>query len=1243
VATIDPVSELVQGTVTVLFTDLEGSTDLRTRLGDDAAQTRIRAHENLIREQVGAAGGSEAKFLGDGFMIVFSSARQAINCAVSIQRAIDEHNRENADTAFRVRIGINTGEVTKEGEDLYGAAVNAASRICDKGQGGQILIPQVVRDLAGFLPDLRVVDRGLFWLKGFPNRWRLYEVMWREKGAAREETETVRPLRRPPQIADLPRAQAPVVGRAAELAAIEDELEEVQAGTLRAVSVEGEAGIGKTRLLEAAASSADRLGFGVLRAAADEDLRGPFLLCRTLFASPAVEAIAERAVAQESVERARDAIAGRRDQRHEALTPQEQVLLVFDEVTNAIRSLASEAPLALLLDDVQWADDDSLRLIKYVVRTIAPAPVLLFMTVRPETEGSGGGVGNLIADLERMHMARRLRLRRFGRGETAELLKNLLAGPLSPKAIESLHARAEGVPFFIEEFARAYRESGVLQAVDGTWTMTQITGPQVPASVQTLIERRLAQLGPELKTVLADAAILGRQFRVSELAQLLAQLGSSVEKSVWELAESVEPALALGIVTELPEGSRYDYAFTHDQIRAALAEGTSRQRRRAIHGAIAKMLAETSEEGHLSALAHHALQAGDEKLGLECSIRAARESLEAHAPEESVRICDAARAAASEPEVRAELLRIKDEALAVLERGEERTANLAEMGALASAIGDPGLQMEVQLRRASAAMMTADYELAGELAAEIRRASASQGDAPNELAACLELGQALMRSPLGEGFVPMQEVDLDKCWESFERAAEIARGLGDSSRLAASLRELGVIQMGRARMRALEVMGTGAKLIQEVMFDAELQGLLSQAKDLIGESLRIYEELGDRRGAMSSLISLAYAHVTDFTRRGEAGRLEQIRRLHSNLKRMTSEREWAEDEVQMLYSIHLYARSHLILDLALERGREAYGAARSLGDRMFEFLSAGGIAATHIILEEVEEADAWLERAAQVALASPRPLFSRRLATWRGLLSVAAGDPDGMSDHLERAVNIASDQGSPAGRCESLALLAMESAKFGTKLGDDRLLDRALAAADEARALVSTLPGQLAWEAQAWGGTCLVALAREDKEAAADAARSALEALTPRLMQALYLDVLWAAARALIPGGAPEGPDLIAEITEDLVIVDQSMVDPRIKRRWIEIPIHKELAEITGYNGFVEESGFPQFWQAQDMEELEVDILKGLTAGRTDAEIAVTLGTSEQELTQQMETIFSKLGVDTRSAATERALRAGII
>jgi class 3 adenylate cyclase len=158
---------------TILFTDMEGSTALTDRLGDAKAQELRRIHDSIVREALKAQGGSETKHTGDGIMASFPSASRAIQCAVTVQRAI----AEQGETPLRVRIGLNAGEPVAEDADLFGTAVNLAKRICDHAEPGQILVSDVVQQLAAG-KGFTFADKGEATLKGFEKPVRLHEVVW---------------------------------------------------------------------------------------------------------------------------------------------------------------------------------------------------------------------------------------------------------------------------------------------------------------------------------------------------------------------------------------------------------------------------------------------------------------------------------------------------------------------------------------------------------------------------------------------------------------------------------------------------------------------------------------------------------------------------------------------------------------------------------------------------------------------------------------------------------------------------------------------------------------------------------------------------------------------------------------------------------------------------------------------------------------------------------------------------------
>ena len=164
---------------TILFTDMEGSTSLTQKLGDARAQEVLRTHNRVVRDALKAHNGSETKHTGDGIMASFTSASSALQAAVAIQKALADHNDASPATAIRVRIGLNAGEPVAEDEDLFGTAVQLAARVCDKAEAGQILVADVVQQLAAG-KGFAFTDKGEAALKGFEKPVRLHEVRWHD-------------------------------------------------------------------------------------------------------------------------------------------------------------------------------------------------------------------------------------------------------------------------------------------------------------------------------------------------------------------------------------------------------------------------------------------------------------------------------------------------------------------------------------------------------------------------------------------------------------------------------------------------------------------------------------------------------------------------------------------------------------------------------------------------------------------------------------------------------------------------------------------------------------------------------------------------------------------------------------------------------------------------------------------------------------------------------------------------------
>ena len=1056
----------------------------------------------------------------------------------------------------------------------------------------------------------------------------------------------------------LRRVSGAVIGRPLELAAIRDEIQAARSH-LAAITVEGEPGIGKTRLLVAAAEMAAGEGFTAVAVTADEEIRGPFLLARSIFAAPGLQEVIAGTAAEDPLRRAMDALSGRIEVGLEHLPPEGRLLRTYDQASMALQSIATQRPLALLVDDLQWAEDDSLRMLRYAVRTIPMSRLFLLFAIRPEEVAVVTEAVNLVADMERMGVVRRLKLDRFGPPESAELLRQVLGDAVDPGSAATIHAQAEGVPFIVEEIARTYRDAGLIQHVDAGWSLARNAERLVPSAVRTLIGRRAARLPDDTRAAMGDAALLGRSFSLRDLQAVRQQLGDEKTQSA-ELADALEPARAAGLLIDHQEGGPADFTFSHEQVREFASASLTHARRRAVHAAIIDLLGGDGEPqpASLAMLAEHALAAGDDRRAARFSVGAAQAALDSNAPEEALRVVERALPAVSSPQERRALLTARDDAFAALRRPSDRLEGLAELGALAGALRDPSLELEVMLRRSAALRLAHDHDTAADLARRVRALAAQREDRPAELAACLELGQALLRSQLGEAFgVMASEVDLAGAEEAFIAARDLAASEGDDASEAAALRELGIIATAKVRDWFVAQVQSGATLdyqrrlargesVAEILKTTPIAPMASESERSLERALELYQHLGDRRGVMSTIIATAfisYAPVIHLT--SSARHIEEIRRVTTRMASMVTESERARADLQMLYGVHVYARAKVVPDLAIPRGEDAFRAARVTGDRAIEFQAAGGLALAHVELGEIEQADRWLGAAASAAAAAPTPTRTRQLEFWRGIVRGAAGDARAMRAHLERAAALASDQRQIAARGETLARLALDAARLGSEQRDDELLEVATHAAEETKRIVAVLPGHAPWGAQAEAALADVALARGDASAAAVAAGAAIGALQAAQHEDVYLEVLLPAARGILAGGAEHDKAAIREWLQiQLAGIAQRTLDEDLRVRWLRGPVGRELARLAGPLDGI--SMLPADGHAPALagsDPVDLELLHLLTEGHTDREIAERLGLTEETVGRRLGDIYTRIGASTRAEATSFAFRGSLL
>jgi class 3 adenylate cyclase len=169
-----------QGTITIVFSDIESSTERATAMGDVAWMKVLGMHNEIIRRNVQIWGGTEVKNQGDGFMLTFPGARRALRCMISVQQELHDLTEESPDLAVRIRVGVHTGEVIMEEGDIFGRHVMFAARVANLAHGDEIIVSSLVREIASARGDLQFGEPRTATLKGIEGEHLVYPLLWQE-------------------------------------------------------------------------------------------------------------------------------------------------------------------------------------------------------------------------------------------------------------------------------------------------------------------------------------------------------------------------------------------------------------------------------------------------------------------------------------------------------------------------------------------------------------------------------------------------------------------------------------------------------------------------------------------------------------------------------------------------------------------------------------------------------------------------------------------------------------------------------------------------------------------------------------------------------------------------------------------------------------------------------------------------------------------------------------------------------
>ena len=665
------------------------STALASDLGDTAADDLRHDVFDALRAEVISYRGTEVKNLGDGLMVSFGSNADAVRAACGMQQRIDALGRTRQ-LPLALRVGISVGEATFEDNDWFGTPVVEASRLCAAATSGQVLVADVVRVLLGSRAEVTMRAVGELRLKGLPDPIAACAVEW--------EPLSVRAVQLP-----LPRAfsiapRFSLAGRDAELEQVSIAWKEASTGARRAVLLAGEPGVGKTRLAAELGRAVELNGGLVLLGRCDDGLGVPY--------QPFVESLAHVVAHAPDSELARllGPTAGELcrlvpelAQRLPGLAPtssdpETERYLLFEAIAGWLEAQSQIAPTLLVLDDLHWAAEPTLHMLRHVLGCDRDLKLLVIGTYRDTEIDRTHPLGTLLAHLRRTEGVDRIALRGLDGEGVADLVERASGQELNDQSREvarALHDETGGNPFFAIEVLVSLAERGAIyQDATGEWRFdVSIEELGIPEGVKEVVGQRLSRLPDACDAALHAAAVAGQDFELDVIAEVT---GGSEDKVI----DALEAARVAGLLDELG-GKPVRYRFSHALVQQTLLDEIPTARRLRLH----RTLAETIErlrahhiDRYRAALARHWYEAGTEpKRALEATASAAESALTQFADREALqwltRAADLFDDADASNAARVDVMTMTGEALRRIGDPSHREV-LLDAGALAGRIGD---------------------------------------------------------------------------------------------------------------------------------------------------------------------------------------------------------------------------------------------------------------------------------------------------------------------------------------------------------------------------------------------------------------------------------------------------------------------------------------------------------------------------------------------------------------------------
>ncbi len=642
---------------TILFADITGFTAMSERLDPEEVTAIVDRCFRMLETAVRAEGGHVDKYIGDCIMALFGlpaavedAPTRAVNAAIAMRNGLERMNGDGSlPTRLGLHVGINTGLVVagslggdvKRDYTVIGDAVNLASRLKDQARDGAILVGPLTHRYTEehFAFDGPVQLR----VKGKARAVEGWEVV-----SVRGQLHRVRS----------PFAEAGIasrlVGRTAELARVRERLAALASGRGGIVSIVGAPGLGKSRLLsEAAALPEAALTTWLEGWAVAVGERLPFHPFADLLRGWAQ--IGDDESETEALEQLAGAVTAVMGDATADLLPFLAVLmglpppaadaerlagmdgdamerLIWRSVREVLRRLAGVAPVVLVLEDLHWVDQSSLKLLEALLPLARETPLLFVLVHRPDHPQTAGRISDLLRSrFTELHT--HIALTPLDDLECDLLTRNLLRLPVVPPELRELITRcAEGNPFYLEEVLRSLIDDGVLEPQEGRFCVTKrIDAVALPATIQEIIMARVDRLPEATRHVLQLAAVIGRSFS----RRILARVFREALDLDWHLASLRHRQL----LRAQRAGDDVQLVFEHALTQQALYESLLLARRRELHRDVARAIEDLFADRLSDAygmLAYHYGRAEELAKAEEYLFRAADEAARAAAPDEAL-------------------------------------------------------------------------------------------------------------------------------------------------------------------------------------------------------------------------------------------------------------------------------------------------------------------------------------------------------------------------------------------------------------------------------------------------------------------------------------------------------------------------------------------------------------------------------------------------------------------------------